>query len=207
MREGAKKRLTGAVVIVALAVIFVPMLFEDGTDEPLAPVPATIPDEPTPESRYRTESFLTPADPVVPQPSEETWTESGVLALPEGEAPEPEPFYAEPGFEIAAEEPAPPAATPVTPPPRPAAPVPEPLADGTPSFVTQVASLGSSEGAQQLADKLRGQGFSAFVESAEVRGRTYYRVRVGPDSSRANAERTAARLRQNGNETMVISYP
>ncbi len=69
-------------------------------------------------------------------------------------------------------------------------------ADGMPTWVVQVASLGSAQAADDLEKKLRGDGFSAFVEKAEVRGKTYYRVRVGPNADRTSAEQTADRLRQ-----------
>ena len=68
--------------------------------------------------------------------------------------------------------------------------------DGMSTWVVQVASLGSSQTAAELEKKLRDDGFSAFVEKAEVRGKTYYRVRVGPNADRASAEQTAGRLRQ-----------
>lgn len=71
-----------------------------------------------------------------------------------------------------------------------------PTTDGNASWVVQVASLGASEAAAELQQKLRGAGYSSFVEKAEVRGKTYYRVRVGPNGDRASAERTAATLRQ-----------
>ncbi|WP_246237560.1 SPOR domain-containing protein [Caldichromatium japonicum] len=59
-----------------------------------------------------------------------------------------------------------------------------------------------------MADRLKQSGFSAFVEQAEVSGKTYYRVRVGPDSDRAAAERTAAQLReQHKLDTLIQRYP
>ena len=49
---------------------------------------------------------------------------------------------------------------------------------------------------------------SAFVEQAEVRGKLFYRVRVGPEVDRAGAERTAARLRdQQKLDTLIQNYP
>lgn len=76
------------------------------------------------------------------------------------------------------------------------APEPRRAAESGSSWVVQVASLGASEAAAELQQKLRGAGYAAFVEKAEVKGKTYYRVRVGPNADRAGAERTAATLRQ-----------
>jgi DedD protein len=215
MQEGAKKRLVGAVVIVALAVIFVPMLFEEEAVTDLPPLPAVIPEQPAVDDRFRSESFLTPADSGVGGSPDEAWVDSASAEVPaDGEI---EAVY-EAGFD----EPAGDAATALSPPPSAAAasraaPVeaasipeaPPPMArdDGMPSYVTQVASLGTPDGARALADKLRGEGYSAFVESAEVGGRTYYRVRVGPEADRSSAERTAAKLRRTYKDPFVQRYP
>jgi DedD protein len=212
MREGAKKRLVGAVVIVALAVIFVPMLFEDDSDVPQPPLPVVMPDEPDVDERFGTESFLTAPEPYLGgvDQSEESWPDPQALSAPAGDG-ELESVY-EPTFdepvsdEPRSDERAPVIATPQQP-VEPAPPAPMSADDGMPAWVTQVASLGTSEGAQQLADKLRGEGFSAFVEPAEVRGRLYYRVRVGPEVDRANAEKTASRLRQTYKDALIQRYP
>jgi DedD protein len=79
--------------------------------------------------------------------------------------------------------------------------------DGMPSYVTQVASLGTAASAQELAAKLQGEGYSAFVEPAEVGGRTYYRVRVGPEVDRARADQTAAELGRKYKGPFVQRYP
>jgi DedD protein len=211
MQEGAKKRLVGAVVIVSLAVIFVPMLFEEEPVTALPPLPAVVPEEPIVDDRFRSESFLTPADSGVGGFAEEAWVEPaepGVLALPVEEASEP--VYEAPlGEPVADSEEAP---SPAAPAPSaaeriPVAPAPMARDDGMPSYVTQVASLGTAASAQELAAKLQDEGYSAFVESAEVGGRTYYRVRVGPEVDRARADKTAAELRRKYKDPFVQRYP
>lgn len=248
MREGAKKRLAGAVVMVTLAVIFVPMLFED---ESLAPpyVQGPLPSEP---------GFQDPFVPGAPGTPPPMPADAGGLTAEEALLTPPEPMQ---GFETVGtvsfeddseefafepiQEPASPTVTPPretrpatqpptprtqtqapkptqpprtaqqpaqVPPPKPEAPVslPEPprsRADGLPSWVVQVSSLGSPEAAGKLADRLKQAGFSAFVERAEVGGKIYYRVRVGPDIDRANAERTAEMLRkQQKLDTLIQRY-
>jgi DedD protein len=77
-----------------------------------------------------------------------------------------------------------------------------------PSWVIQVASLNTPESAAELEGKLRAGGFPAFVEKAEVNGRLYYRVRVGPELDRSRAEQTAARLRERHKlDTFIKNYP
>ncbi|WP_295400803.1 SPOR domain-containing protein [uncultured Thiocystis sp.] len=89
-----------------------------------------------------------------------------------------------------------------------AAPEPRKRDDGMPSWIVQVASVGTAQGAAELERKLRNAGFPAFVEKAEVRGKLYYRVRVGPELDRANAERAATRLRQQQKlDTLIQRYP
>jgi len=77
-----------------------------------------------------------------------------------------------------------------------------------PSWVIQVASVATPEGAAELQGKLKTGGFPAFVEKAQVNGKLYYRVRVGPEVDRARAEQTAARLRERYKvATMIKNYP
>lgn len=249
MREGAKKRLAGAVVMVTLAVIFVPMLFEN---ESLAPPYVQGPLQPAPDFQDAFTPGTMAGAPPMPSDANGGLTKEEAFLTP------PEPMQ---GFETVGtvsfednseefafepiQEPASPTATPPretrpatqpptprtqtqapkptqpprtaqqpaqAPPPKPEAPVslPEPprsRADGLPSWVVQVSSLGSPEAAGKLADRLKQAGFSAFVERAEVGGKIYYRVRVGPDIDRANAERTAEMLRkQQKLDTLIQRY-
>lgn len=224
MREGAKKRLAGLTVVVVLAVIFVPMWFEDEVTEPLIPMPEPMPEPlsqaPSFDDRVRAESFTTPSDPVPLEPEPNL---SATTELSEPEPPgEPEPPAAMlPDGEEESEPLTPPgvlgatAAAPRQTPPPVAAPAarqtspdlapPSPPPGG--SWVTQVASFGATDPAERLANKLRADGFPAFVEAAEVRGRTFYRVRVGPAANRAEAEGTAARLRQSFSDALIQRYP
>lgn len=212
MREGAKQRLLGAVVIVALVVIFVPMLFERGSLDTLPPIQESIPQSPGFERELKTEVFLGPEDSGVGglEAGDETVTEALALPPPAGDlepAPVDEGASAEAldlpaeGDETPGEE-APPveqAAAPDT-----AAPPP-----GTPgSWVIQVASLAAPDVAAELEGRLRSAGFSAFVERATVNGRLWFRVRVGPKPDRTQAEQTAALLRERHRlDTLIQRYP
>jgi len=247
MQEGAKKRLAGAVVMITVTVVFVPMLFED--ESPAPPyVQGPLPPEPAFQDPLSLDAPY--AAPGMPPMS----AEAGGLTDEEAQLTPPEPMrdfgridetFAEDGPDVIAfdpvSEPAPPTVPqPRTPPsapppasrmaqaptPKPAQPpkpaqqpapkpesrvaLPEPpksRADGLPSWVVQVSSLGSPEAAGKLANKLKQSGFSAFVEQAVVNGKTYYRVRVGPDIDRTNAERTAEMLRkQQKLDTLIQRY-
>ena len=223
MREGAKQRLVGATVIVALAVIFVPMFFEKGHREDLPPIGGAIPEAPAFDPNLKSEVFLGPGDSGVGGLDSSQLTDSQPLALPASGDPEPVP--ARRGRRGARarhrrsrlDEGAQPAgpgeqAAPVSATPTQAAPQPVPRSaarsDGMPSWVIQVASVATREGAAELERKLKAGGFSAFVEKAEVNGKLYYRVRVGPEVDRARAEQTAASLRGRFKlDTLIKNYP
>jgi DedD protein len=85
---------------------------------------------------------------------------------------------------------------------------PKSVPAGVSAWVIQVSSLGSPEAARSLQDELRAKGYAAFVEQAEVRGRRYYRVRVGPEVERARADRIAQQLAgETGAQPLVQRYP
>lgn len=63
-------------------------------------------------------------------------------------------------------------------------------------WYSQVAAPKSLKEAQTVANNLKKSGFKAMVESAQVGDQQYYRVVVGPESSRLAAEQSLARLRK-----------
>jgi DedD protein len=218
MREGAKQRLVGATVIVALAVIFVPMFFEKGHREDLPPIGAAVPESPAFDPNLKSEVFLGPGDSGVGGLDSSQLTDSQPLALPASGDSEPAAANeASPVLEPPPPEPmdeaTPPAGSKdrVATAPTQAATEPPPVRgtnDGMPSWIIQVASVGTREGAAELERKLKAGGFSAFVEKAEVNGKLYYRVRVGPEVDRARAEQTAASLRGRFKlDTLIKNYP
>ncbi len=202
MREGAKKRLIGALVLVTLAVIFVPMWFEpESSLDTLPPIGESISRAPSFDPKVQTEVFLRPEDSGVGGLDETRLTVSEPLALPgvpgAGGATTPRP--ADAGTTK------PPTKVETT---AAAAVSPRGATDGMPSWVIQVASVATPEGAADLERKLRAGGFTAFVEKATVNGKVYYRVRVGPELDRARAEQTAARLRERHKvNTLITNYP
>lgn len=62
-------------------------------------------------------------------------------------------------------------------------------------FAVQVGAFGESVTAEQLATRLRGKGFDVYVSPGAAAGQARWRVRVGPVSSREEADRVAARLK------------
>jgi DedD protein len=235
MREGAKKRLAGSVAIVALAAIFVPMLFEEKTIAP----PVVVNTPPT-EPQFNTsldDILINDTPPEINNPiiedqyadnNSSVETDTRTRTAPNaadfnsgGVVPE---LNVTPQRSRATLSPATDYDVPKPPPvrttnkPKQIKPSPEPeefiatpkpkQADKKGSWVIQVASLGNEQTAADLKNKLRKAGFAAFIEKAEVRGKQYYRVRVGPNKSRASAERAASKLRnQQKLETFIQRQP
>ncbi|WDS35974.1 SPOR domain-containing protein [Pseudoxanthomonas sp.] len=97
-----------------------------------------------------------------------------------------------------------PAAEPAKP---PVAAVPKPAATGV-GFALQVGAFGKETDANALRDKLRGNGFSAFVEPVSTDSARLFRVRVGPVSSRAEADQLKAQVAaRNGLTGIVRPHP
>jgi len=206
-----KQRLVGAVVLVALAVILVPMILE-GPEE-LGEPGSNLP--PMPEAIIRE-----PAEPLVLPPPEVTapeppqgLAEAPATAEPTAKAPEPAQPSPEPVAEetAAGAEPAPAVETPAVKPAAPAA-APAATASTTPpeltGWVVQLGSFSSEANATALRDKVRALGYAAFVQPAKTSKGTTYRVRVGPELERARAEKLRDELKQKlGMAGMVTHHP
>ena len=180
MNEQIKQRLVGAVVLVSLAVIFIPMLLDGGDDSSMPRYGSNVPEQP----EFDFEPLEIPLQPVEPIPERPR-----VIDKPEPEAEtEVSPKPAEPVKP----------ATVVQSEPKPEAiPESKPSSAGEPiAWVVQVGSFSQSSNALALRDKLRKNGFTAFVEKFRDKGKTSYRVRVGPELKRATAERHLQQLEQ-----------
>ncbi|TKJ83917.1 cell division protein [Pseudomonas koreensis] len=205
-----KQRMVGALVLVALAVIFLPMLFSRQDEQ----------------RQVTVEAPAAPQAPVVPQVQMET------VAVPEPQALPQEPV---PTDEEVAEEAAP--AAPVAPAPAPAAPImitkpvaPPAVAKPIPapaqpitsasskpdttqsrvdanglsvSWSVQLASLSSRASAESLQKTLRSQGYNAYIRSADGKNRVF----VGPLIERAEADRLRDLLgRQQNLKGFVVRF-
>ncbi|MGP1667662.1 MAG: SPOR domain-containing protein, partial [Rhodanobacter sp.] len=75
-------------------------------------------------------------------------------------------------------------------------------------WAVQLAAVSRQTDAMALRDKLRANGFDGFVDSVQVSGKQLWRVRAGPQTQRADAERVHAQIKAtlgiNGN---VVSVP
>ena len=208
-----KQRMVGALVLVALAVIFLPMLFSrqderrqvvvEAPAAPQVPVVPQVQVEPVvvPEPQALPEEDLVPTDaevaaqtapsiPVQPSvPVVKPASAPAVVAKPAAPAPAPKPVA-----------------------PQPAAPGKPDVGqsridpNGLPiSWSIQLASLASRESADALQKKLRAQGYNAYIRSADGKNRVF----IGPLIERAEADRLRDLLgrQQNLNGFVVRFQP
>jgi len=80
---------------------------------------------------------------------------------------------------------------------------------GNPRWVVQVGSFVTKENARKFGQKLRGKGYSAFIEQTPAdNGSDVFRVQIGPANSRNKAEATMAALEKSMKlKGIVRQYP
>ena len=192
-----KQRMVGALVLVALAVIFLPMLFSRQDEQRQVTVEAPSAPQAPAVPQVQLEPVAVPEPQALPQepvPSDDEVAEQSAPSMPIAAAPAPAP--------APAPTPAP-AAKPIAPAPvaKPAPPPAQPIAaaaakpDTTQSRVdanglsvswsVQLASLSSRASAESLQKTLRSQGYNAYIRSADGKNRVF----VGPLIERAEADR------------------
>jgi DedD protein len=212
MDQKLKQRLTGAIVLVALAVIFVPIILE-GPDDEWAPRSHSIPEQPQMDYRASMELELPEAATTGGEESTDTPINEA-LSLREDRLPATEPEADEVKSATVAVEPSTPVAiqpkparvvAPASPPPQKAEKVSGPAFKG---WFVQVGSFGQEINANGLRERLKSAGYNARLQQVAI-GKGYaYRVLVGPSTSRAAAEKLAAGLKSGQQLSgMVIEYP
>ena len=193
-----KQRLLGAVVLIALAIIFVPMFLSGPAPQQssetvnLAIPPApdrefqnrVLPVEPTPDPAQ------TPAQPAATttrEPLATVETKPRPAEIPQPTEPVSAPVPAPAATAKPETAPTPPSATPAK------SAESEPGHAGSGRFFVHLGIYTATKNADDLVASLKQGGFPAFAETNEYQGKPAERVRVGPYEDRAAAE--AARLR------------
>ncbi|MEG3191252.1 SPOR domain-containing protein [Lysobacter sp. D1-1-M9] len=169
MEPALKQRLIGASVLVALAVIFLPMLIKDPAPESgVSDVPMQLPDPPQGAYETRELPLVTPG----------AAGADGVTGLRSGQ---PASGGVLPTIDTTADQAG---AT--------GGMMPPPTAGG--DHAVSFGSYASASDAERVVDALRASQLPGYQETTVGSGdRTLHRVRIGPYGSRAEAE--AARLR------------
>lgn len=193
--SGLKQRMVGALVLVALAVIFLPMLLSREDEMRRVVVDAPV----MPQAPAAAEIIVQPAEVVEPQavpqePFHVEEVEPQIVEVPEPPKPTPPPV-AQQGKPDSAKQAASTA---------PAKPEGRLDANSLPiSWSVQLASLSSRAGAEKLQKTLRTQGYNAYIRTFDGMNRVF----VGPLIERAEAERLRDQLnRQHKLSGFVVRF-
>ncbi len=201
MDHSVKQRLLGAAVLIALAIIFVPMLLT-GPSSKRASETSNLQAPPTPDRRFqeRTLSLDLPSpDATSGQPDPNRISTVDTANAPPSEQTQviDEPAVTTP----------PPATTIATSTasslqPSASTPAPDSSVDDLPgtaangSYFVHLGDYGAKKNAMDLAATLKKSGYAAFTEASTFGGKPTLRVRVGPFANRAAAEATRLRISQ-----------
>ncbi|NBA94240.1 SPOR domain-containing protein [Pseudomonas sp. R5(2019)] len=211
-----KQRMVGALVLVALAVIFLPMLFSREDEQrqvrveaPAAPAAPTMP-------QVQVEPVQVPEPEVIPEPTTQASATSSAPSMPIAPASTAPAATTQPAPAVAASKPAPApapapaakpapaAAPPVTSAAKPDTAAKKVDANGLPvSWSIQLASLSSRANAEAMQKKLRSQGYNAYIRTSGGMNRVF----VGPLVERAEADRLRDLLdRQQNLKGFVVRF-
>ncbi|WP_138435581.1 SPOR domain-containing protein [Marinobacter shengliensis] len=203
--NGLKQRIIGALVLVSLAVIFVPMIFDEPHSERQSR-PVTIPEEPPfPEVDVPPEPALggndygmnsepqsTPTTDSAPgyrliEGVEEPTTDASSAREPSAQVAEPIPRT---DSSAAGSEPQPQVSQPSE--PATSASSADESAEFTRSlegaWVVQLGSFGNADNARRLRDNVRDMGYGAHLQQVERGDTTLTRVFSGPFVNKSEAE-------------------
>jgi DedD protein len=193
-----KQRLVGALILLALGVVFWPIIFVE------------------PGERYTEERSRIPPAPAVDSTPIESPDPGGLRASPEWEIEDTggdEELYLileeqapEPEATPPAAEAAPATATAKSRETRPEAPVLD--SKGLPvAWILQVASVSSATKADQLRDSLLTMREKAYVKKLRRGEKDLYRVYIGPNVERAQLEKIQAGVdKRFGVRSMIVRY-
>ena len=206
MNEILKQRLLGALILIALGIVFWPIIFVEPVSQPLGEA-AQIPVRPTIDT--------TPIDPpgreglrasLPLKASKQAKAEAALTTEPDisvnanAVAKLPAPQKPVVGSKPAPKKP------PMTRSKSPAKPVID--ADGIPiAWILQVASVSSPSKAEELRSGLIGMGYKAYIKKIKRENSVLLRVYVGPKFERARLEAIQQTVDTQFNvESMVRRY-
>ena len=200
MEQALKERLVGATVLVILAVIFIPMLLGEKPEISNDITKTNIP--PKPEGKFSSriiplqEKSATDEVDLSDQTELRTSKNEMITEVPDTVTREAD---REPDERATSKD-----------------EIPRAVADkeiitervGLRAWVVQLGSFSSEDNAEALNKKLRDAGFPAFVEPLKQKNTITYRVRVGPELKRSDAQSIRDQLKKSLKlDGIVVSYP
>ncbi|AHZ72714.1 MULTISPECIES: SPOR domain-containing protein [Pseudomonas] len=207
-----KQRMVGALVLVALAVIFLPMLFSRQDEQRQVTVEAPAAPQAPSVPPVQVEPVVVPEPQALPQEPVPSDDEIAQQEAPVAPITPSAPAAAAPATKPVAPAPVVKPAAPTTPPAQPITAAPG-KPDTTQSRVdanglsvswsVQLASLSSRASAESLQKDLRSQGYNAYIRTADGKNRVF----VGPLIERAEADRLRDLLgRQKNLKGFVVRF-
>jgi DedD protein len=192
VRRRGRQRLIGAVALVAILVVFVPMVLDSEPRPPRPEKDLAIPPK----------SSAPPLPAPPPAPSSPRETANAVS----GPAPKVEPPQKAAVLETKQVSPkAPPSATPAQPPPgAAAASAAPPKLEG---FAVQVGAFRDEAKLAQARQKLATAGVVHYTERLEAKEGPLTRLRAGPFPTRQAAESALATLKRAALDGKVVTLP
>jgi len=196
MEFNPKHRIIGAIVIVALAVIFLPMILDER--EPPSEL-KKLAEIPSPSDVNETKVVVSPvpatevkaggdaAAPATDTPVAETAAQPEPKPVAPVKKPEPAPAKVKPSAKTTTEHAA------------------EKISKG---WVVQVGTFSNAENAAKLRDSLKSHGHAVHAESVTLNGGKAVRLRVGPFREKSEAVKAQAQIqKESGTEGVVQTYP
>lgn len=191
IRRRGRRRLIGAIAIVALLVVFVPMLLDNeprqASNEPSTRIPSAANAPPLPAPAASTSAASPPAASPPSKPAAGTPSKAAATDAKEAAAPP----------KVATVKPAP-AATP----PKPAAAAPR-----LEGFAVQVGAFRDEETLKQARAKLVAAGIAHYTERLGEGPDALTRLRAGPFPTREAAESARAKLQKASLDANVVTLP
>ena len=167
LRQRARHRLIGATVLVLLAVIGFPMVFDTKPREVASDIRIEMPER---DSVRPSQAPSSPPVAVKPPVPDE-------VKLPASQAPEPAPKE-----EVVVE-------------PAKVEEASKPKADAAPRFVVQVGAFTDEAKIKDVRSKLEKAGLKTYIHVAQTKDGKRTRVRIGPFDTKAEAEKTVKKIK------------
>jgi len=205
MDSALKQRLLGAAVLVALAIIFVPMFLGNAPPKPDSAI-QNLDIPPLPERKFETRTLAVepsgaaPATAAPPKPSDKLPTVDtkapSTFEAPEADKGVADKTVADKSVKAPATD-SKPAAIDTKPAPTEAKPpIAEPAAVPGGRFSINLGIYADQAHADALVAKVTKLGFVAYSEPTEYQGKSAQRVRAGPFADRAAAESARLKIKQ-----------
>ena len=218
LRKRARRRLIGAIALVTIVAVFLPMALDHEPKSVNRDITIRIPPTssgtftsklaPMPDAKPASE---TPVQPATPAKGDAPKAAAAPVAKPAAQA------SASPTVDTEAAAPKKPAvvqpkaqAMPVAKPSAKSAPAPkaadpaQPAAQSAGGYVVQVAALNDADKAKQMQEQIAAAGVKSYTEVVPIAKGQVTRVRAGPFASRAEAEKIRDQLKGMGLNGNVV---